>query len=162
MGLEAPHHHGNLDIQGCGISAMLMARAPLQPDAAKELLGRLVAEIASKGMSRGALAVGHVKAILKAGSEFLHADTIGVKYGTSTAGEIRSPITRAELTVNSIIVGLPEAVIEEVTIKAIRDLFESHGAEVALEVTKHDDDAPHAHGNCPGPFGPSSHSGKMD
>jgi len=158
LGLEAPHHHGNLDIQGCGISAMLMARAPLQPDAAKELLGRLVAEIASKGMSRGALAVGHVKAILKAGSEFVYADTIGVKYGTSTAGEIRSPITHAELNVNSIIMGLPEAVIEELTIRAIRDLFESHGAEVALEVTKHDDGAPRAHGNCPGPFGPSSHS----
>lgn len=162
MGLETPHRQGNPDIQGCGINAMLVARAPLQPDAAKELLGRLVAEIASKGMSRGALAVGHVKAILKAGNEFVHADTIGVKYGTSTAGEIRSPITRAELTVNSIMVGMPAAVIEELTIKAIRDLFESHGAKVALEVTKHDDGAPHSHGNCPGPFGPSSHSDKRD
>jgi hypothetical protein len=137
---------------------MLVAKTPLQPDAARELLGRLVAEIASKGMSRGALAVGHVKAILKAGNEFVHADTIGVKYGASTAGEIISPITRAELTVNSIIVGLPEAAIEEVTIKAIRDLFESQGVKVALEVTKHDDGAPHANGNCPGPFGPSGHS----
>jgi hypothetical protein len=137
---------------------MLVVKKPLQPNAARELLGRLVAEIASKGMSRGALAVGHVKAILKAGSEFLHADTIGVKYGANTAGELRSPITRAELTVNAIMVGLPETVIEELTIKAIRGLFESHGAMVALEVTKHDDGAPHAHGSCPGPFGPSSHS----
>jgi len=69
LGLEMPHHHGNIDIQGCGISAMLVARAPLQPAAARELLGRLVAEIALKGMSRGALAVGHVKAILKAGTK---------------------------------------------------------------------------------------------
>ncbi|HRR54591.1 MAG TPA: hypothetical protein P5290_04540 [Candidatus Methanomethylicus sp.] len=160
MNLERPHRHGNLDIQGCGISAMLVAREALQPNATKELLGRLVEEIASNGMSRGALAVGHIKAILKAGEEFVHADTIGVKYGTSTSGEIRRPINRAELTVNSIMVGLPESVIREITVKAIRDLFESHGAKVMLEGTKHDGGASHAHGNCHGPFGQSSHSDK--
>jgi len=162
LNLEIPHRQGNLDIQGCGISAMLAARAPLQPNATRELLGRLVAEIASKGMSRGALAVGHIKAILKAGKEFVQADTIGVKYGTSTAGEIRRPITRAELTVNSIMVGLPEAIIEEITIKAIRGLFESHGAKVMLEDTKHDGGASHAHGNCTAHLGRAAIRTKKD
>jgi len=133
LSLETPHRHGSLDIQGCGVRVSLVAATPMQPDAAKEMVGRLVSEIASESISRGALAIGHVKAILMAGNESVRADTIGIKYGARTAGGIGSPLSRATLTVNSIIVGLHADVIEALTLGAIRGQLESQGVEVVVE-----------------------------
>lgn len=133
MGNEIPHRHGELNIQGYGLSVSLAAAHALQPAEVRKAVTDLVSSIAARCTSMGALTIGHVKAILKAEDQFINADTIGERYGTHISGTIYRPVSGAVLTVNSIIVGLDAEVIEHLTLEAIKETFESCGFKITLE-----------------------------
>lgn len=127
---HVPHREGGMDAHGFGTRVEFSSERPMEPPVVEELLRRLVTEIAELCLEAGARAIGHIKCYLKTGHGYAKADIVRLKQGAYAESRLESAITGGTLVINSILLGLPEEPIEEITMTAIGRLFSAYGIAV--------------------------------
>lgn len=124
---HVPHREGGMDAHGFGTRIEIASERPLEPRVVEELLRRLVTEIAELCLEDGARAIGHIKCYLKTEQGHAKADIVRLKQGAYSEVRLGSAIARGSLVINSILLGLPEESIEEITMTAIKRLLTAYG-----------------------------------
>ncbi|MEM1985092.1 MAG: hypothetical protein QXW76_07500 [Candidatus Korarchaeum sp.] len=118
------HGHGNIHCSS--ISLKISSREFVFPEKFNEIVHEMVKEIADECIRRGAKAIGHIKLYLKTESGYVRADTVGIKYGVNVESNIKKPEREALLMINSIVIGLNEEELSEVTIDTVRKVLQSN------------------------------------
>lgn len=136
---HVPHREGGMDAHGYGVEIEICSENPLPPPVVEELLRRTVTEIAESCVKAGAKAIGHIKCYLKTGEGYAKADIVRLKQGAYAEIRLESPMTSGRLVINSILLGLPEAVVEEVTLTTIRRLLTEYGITLVSQEDGHGD-----------------------
>ncbi len=124
---HAPHREGGMDAHGYGALMELSSERPLPPEAIDELLRRIVTEIGERCLREGARAIGHIKCYLRAEGGYAKADIVRMKQGAYSEISLREPISKGTLVINSILLGIPQADIERITMRSIEGLLRDYG-----------------------------------
>lgn len=124
---DIPHEDKTINIGGYGAAFKISSIRAVDPATLRSVTGQIIQEIAEVCILKGAKAIGHVKLYLKTQSGYLQADTVGMKYGVHIEGDMAKPERRADLVVNSIIIGLGKNEVASATLNSIRKVMERHG-----------------------------------
>lgn len=118
---EVPHEAEPLRIAGYGSTFKLQFRKPLSPKEIKSLTAEFINTIEERLMKRGAKGVGHIKLYIKGRSGYLHADTLGSKYGIHIGGSLKEPEVSVLMTVNTIALGTSKDYVFRATRESIEN-----------------------------------------
>ncbi len=130
---HVPHREGGMDAHGYGALMELSSERSLPPNTIEEFLRKAVTEVGKRCLREGARAIGHIKCYLKAEGGYAKADIVRMKQGAYSETTFKGPISRGTLVINSILLGIPKADIERITMGAIEELLKEYGISSVIK-----------------------------
>jgi len=123
-------------VSGYGVATKLLSQEAIESDKLEGFLRELMVEIAECCQKAGAKYIGHIKSHLQTSHGTLRADTIGARHGAELHGHIQKPVKTADMVINSIVQGIPEAKVKDCTLGAAREVAKKYNLQIE-EVEEH-------------------------
>ncbi len=120
-------------VSGYGVAAKLSRKEAMDSAFVKTMAEEMMMSIAQKCMDSGANCIGHIKSHIRTEAGTIKADTIGVTHGTYSTGKLDHPVKDLYIAINSIIQGIKEEVVKDVTLAGLHEVAEGKGVTVVKE-----------------------------
>lgn len=120
-------------VSGYGVAARLVRDEPISEASLKRMAEDMMLTIVDKCMAAGARTIGHIKSFIRTEAGDIRADSIGTVHGAHSSGTLSHPVKDIYLTVNSIVQGIPEATVRDVTLAGIHEESEKEHMTVVKE-----------------------------
>lgn len=120
-------------VSGYGVAIRLCPEEPISGERLKQIAEDMMMVIVDKSMAAGARAIGHIKSFIRTEAGDIRADSIGQAHGSHSSGTLSHPVMDIYLTVNSIVQGIPESIVRDVTLEGIHEEAEKENLTVVKE-----------------------------
>ena len=108
-------------VSGYGVAARLHREEPISEIRLKQIAEDTMLVIAEKCMAAGARTIGHIKCFIRTEAGDIRADSIGPQHGSHSSGTLSHPVKDIYLTVNSIVQGITEETVRDVTLEGLHE-----------------------------------------
>ena len=114
-------------VSGYGVAVKLSRPAFTDTDTVRAMAEETMLSIAHKCMELGARSIGHIKSFIRTDYGTIRADTIGIRHGAHSMGEMSRPVKVLYMAVNAVVPGIPEAAVKAATLEGIYQVSDSYG-----------------------------------